>query len=108
MMNRVNCFQSDKMLLLKILKKNPPPPAKTSDEYVERLTKIDEKIIELTDMARLYNEVKSSLANSTQTTEETVTNLAQIHINLSVINLAIEKRIPMMQRNCMRQLPGIV
>lgn len=37
-----------------------------------------------------------------------IENLGQMHINLTVINLAIEKRIPMMEKNCMKQIPSIV
>jgi len=96
------------MLLLKILKTNPPPPATTSNEYVDRIGEIESKGDELTDLATLYTTIKSTLANSETTTETTITNLAQMHINLSVINLALEKRIPFVQKNCMKQIPSII
>jgi hypothetical protein len=96
------------MVLLKILKRNPLPQAKTSDEYVDRIVTTNTDSIKVTDLATLYTTIKSSLSTSEQSTEETITNLARIHVNLSVINIAVEKRIPMMQRNCIKQLPSVV
>jgi hypothetical protein len=38
------------MVLLKILAKNAPPQAKTSDEYVDRIIKIDKSTEDTTDL----------------------------------------------------------
>jgi hypothetical protein len=106
-MNRFSCFRADNMVLLKILAKNAPPQAKTSDEYVDRILKIDKSTEDITDLWTFYNEIKMSLANGQSTNEEIISNLTRMHINLNIINVALEKRIPFMQKNCMKQIPSV-
>lgn len=59
-------------------------------------------------MTDIYNKLSSAFAETEDNGTALMENLGQIHINLTVINLAIEKRIPMMEKNCMKQIPSIV
>lgn len=85
--------------------------AKNSDEYIQLKEVSEKKAGQEVDVIKLYADLQSSVKaenNTDATTNTIITNLLNIHIKLTWLNMDIEKRIPKMKENCMKWSPDIV
>jgi hypothetical protein len=85
--------------------------ARDTDAFVTITQETDKLIIDNQQITALYSELTTKTRSQNDedaTTTTIITNLVNMHASLVGINALIEKRIPMMQKNCMKGSPGVV
>ena len=85
--------------------------SKDTDEFITIVAKNNKQIETEQRTLGLYSELtaKSTSQNDEESTTTTIiTNLVNMHVNLVEVNTFLEKRIPIMQKNCMKGSPDIV
>ncbi|MCK9272324.1 hypothetical protein M0P65_02145 [Candidatus Gracilibacteria bacterium] len=84
-----------------------PNPAKTTDEYIARLKKIETTSAIFNDIQTSYNTVKSEIDIQNTTLDSNIGNLVNLYYNLVDTNLQIKKNINVAEELCNCQASGI-
>lgn len=85
--------------------------ATNTDEYIQKLVTIDkEKNINQNTVPDMWMNLNVVLANNaeTSTNDQMLSDLVNIHLELVQTNTLLKKKIPDIQKNCMKANPGIV
>lgn len=82
-----------------------------TEDYLKRLITIQkEKTINKDEIAALWTQLDTIISNNGETTvnAQMLSDLISIHMQIVQVNKLLLKKIPDMQKNCMRQNPSIV
>ncbi len=79
----------------------------TTDIYIKKVSKSEWLMMDLVDASSLYSDLIGRTSNDIKTNAKIQSDLINMHITLLRINELLEKRIPIMQWNCMKALPDI-
>jgi hypothetical protein len=73
------------------------------------LTITKEKSILKDDVVEVWNEMEKTIlsVNETNVNQQILSDLASVHAQLVTLNALFKKKIPDMQKNCMKQYPGV-
>ncbi len=79
-----------------------------TEVYVTRLLKSQELLSDAVDVNALHSRFIWEASNQIKINEKITADLVNLHIDLLSVNKLLEKRIPVMQKNCMKSNPDIV
>ena len=85
--------------------------AKTTDQYLKWVLTADrEKSTNVDNVYGIWNTINLNLltVDETALNEQMLSDLVSIHVQLVTLNKFLKQKIPEMQKNCMKQNPGIV
>ncbi len=82
--------------------------SKTLQEYHTRTTKMLSRKSHDVDILKMYNKLDTMTSRKIDIDQTTLYNLISLHTNLISTNTLLEKRIPIMQKNCMKGQPNLV
>jgi hypothetical protein len=82
--------------------------SKNTEQYMARTLRTNALLDDTVDVNSLYNQYLWEFSNQIKLNEDLTASLINLHIDLLSINKLLEKRIPVMQKNCMKALPDII
>jgi hypothetical protein len=110
MLARSRCFQNPILgyewlwTQLTDWKRNSP----TTTEYIIRGEATDTLRYSVTGIEDVYASLSATFSKDDPVIDASIDNLLNMHGNLLSLNATLEKRIPEMQKNCMKPMPEIV
>ncbi len=86
-------------------KKNP-----TTEKYLNNTLKFDRAKVNVENMSQLWSTIDTTLSSSDETTinAQLFSDLVSMHVQLVMMNKLLKQKIPAMQKNCMKENPGVV
>lgn len=81
--------------------------APTTDARVDRVNELDAKQTMLGDIMRTYGKLKIDTRTNIDIKSAIMSNLIDIHLGLLSTSEILQKRVPMMYKNCMKAQPGV-
>jgi hypothetical protein len=82
--------------------------SKTSDEYIQNTLTYDTAKTRIgRDIGAFWNEIQKAKNGDETLNEKMISDLVNIHAQLTVTNDLLKKKIPEMYENCMKAQPGI-
>ncbi len=82
--------------------------SKTSDQFLERSLAYDKAKIRIgIDMWAFWKEIQKAKSNDETLNEKMITDLVNIHAQITVTNDLLKKKIPEVYKNCMKGQPDV-